>query len=428
MSLKYIYYHKIKKHKKINPLKLEDLQNKKLKHIISHAYNNIPFYRKKFKKKGITPNDIKDTSDINKLPYITKSEIQSNKEDIIDKNIDKLKCRITTTSGSTGKPLTIYIDRNSAAINDATWIRTYLENGLHLADKIAYIRTPRNFPKKKPLLERIGLLKRKYISIEGNPKTQMSLLEEFNPNIIRSYSSALTTIATEFKDNNNSVYPRKIFTSAELVDKESRNLINSYFNSELYDNYSCNEVALIAWECREHEGYHINADNMLVEFIKDDNHVSSGERGEIVLTTLNNLAMPLIRYRIGDVGIPSQETCPCGITLPLMSVVEGRKDDLLYTVDGVPVSPHLIKGYLKKIFGNMDIIKQFRVIQEKEDRLVLQISLESDVFVQQSVYDKADKVIREVFGVGMGYELKFIDRIERESSGKIRTCISLLRT
>lgn len=334
---------------------LQMLQNKKLIRIIKHAYNNTPYYHRKFDEAGVKLSDIKSVSDIVKIPFTTKFEIQSNLNDVTARNMDMNKCRRTTTTGSTGIPLTVFIDRRSANIHDAVWVRAHLERGLNFFDKIAVIRTPRSFRKRGNFYDKLGFIKRKYISVYDNPEVQLNLLKEFNPDVIRSYPSALATLAFICKRDFYEGNTRLIFTSADLLEGAIRKLISSTFQGELYDNYSCNEVALIAWECKRHSGYHVNVDTLLVEFLKNGEPVSDGERGEIVITDLTNKAMPLIRYKIGDLGVLSDEQCSCGITLPLMKVIEGRKDDFIQTLDGRIISPHQFKRILKDIFGCLGV-------------------------------------------------------------------------
>jgi phenylacetate-CoA ligase len=168
-------------------------------------------------------------------------------------------------------------------------------------------------------------------------------------------------------------------------------------------------------------GYHLNIDNVLMEFVDDSERVSPGEHGEIVCTGFSNHAMPLIRYRIADVGIPSQERCSCGRGLPLMKIVEGREDDFLVTLDGRVISPLIFFPYP---FANSEQIKQFRVIQERKDRLVIQVVLDESSRNESRIFEKATREISRVFGDATQVEFQVLQSIERDPSGKIRKVIS----
>lgn len=235
------------------PMELRRHQYKHLKEIIKFSYENVPFYHKQFSELQIKPNNIIDISDIKKLHFLRKSDIQSyNTSDFVARNIRLDNCRKTTTSGSTGMPLTVYADKRSGFIDDAIWFRAHLERGMKFLDKIASLRDPRYFPEIKFWMDRVFNIRRKYISIFDDPESQLLSLEEFNPNVIRSYPSSLEMLANHSQVIN--VDSQIIFTSGELITDAFRRLIHSKFSGEVFDNYSNNEVALIAWECKEHNG------------------------------------------------------------------------------------------------------------------------------------------------------------------------------
>jgi phenylacetate-CoA ligase len=119
------------------------------------------------------------------------------------------------------------------------------------------------------------------------------------------------------------IRPKGIISSAEVLTPENRELIETTFGCRVFDRYGCREVSVIASECGEHQGLHINADNLLVETVTDQGPVR-GEDGEVLITDLRNFAMPLIRYRIKDVGRLLPQACGCGRGLPLMRISGGR--------------------------------------------------------------------------------------------------------
>ena len=165
----------------------------------------------------------------------------------------------------------------------------------------------------------------------------------------------------------------------------------------------------------------MNSDKLVIEFIKEGESVSNGERGEIVCTNLINYAMPLIRYNLGDIGIPSKDPCECGINLPMMSHVEGRADDLLTSTDGRIISPSVFFPYP---FSSMDGIKQFKVIQERRNKLTIELVINENFIALDKFLQKATHEIKKLFGEDMEVEFKFSDKIEKNSNGKLRKIIS----
>jgi phenylacetate-CoA ligase len=400
---------------------LMKMQQIKLRAMIKHAYENVPFYHKKFGSVGIKPEDIKTVADLSKIPTITKSEVQSSFEEFVARTVDLGKCFKRTTSGSTGVPLTIVVERTRIRFEEALWARALSENGLRIRDSLAIIGDPRSFPHKRSWYQHIGVMKRNHISIFDSTDQKITLLEKIKPNAIKSYPSSLAILANALEKKGNTVKPRLIFTTAEFLDNQSRKLISSVFGSEAFDNYASYEFSFMAWECSERIGYHMNIDNLVMEFVDDEEAVAQGESGEIVCTGLANWAMPLIRYRIGDVGVPSDEQCSCGRKLPLMKVVEGRVDDLLLTLDGRLISPTVFFPYP---FEDFEEINQFRVIQEKRDRLKIQLVTKEGYLSDDRILEKARKKIQWLFGEGMQVEFQILEKITNDSSGKLRKVIS----
>lgn len=411
----------LRRNLRISQSEMRKLQNKKLKQILSYAYNNVRFYHKKFDSVGIKPDDIKNVDDITKIPLTEKSEIQKAPlEDVISRKFELKNCIERTTSGSTGIPLTSYVDRKAGITQEAEWSRALFNSGLKITDKMAMLKDPRYFIKKR-WFENLGLMRRKWISIFEKPEIQAAKLLKYEPDTLRCYPSNMSILSHFYRDQFENLNIRIMYTSGELLDRQTRDLFEKTFHSEVFDNYVCNEFGNVAWECKEHVGYHINVDNKLVEFIQDENPVSMGEYGEIVCTSLNNYAMPLIRYQLGDIGSPDDEQCSCGVNFPLMKVVEGRTDQLLSTVDGNIVSPLIFFPYP---FTNFDGILQFRVIQEKHDKIVIQMALDEGKVIADNVLDDAREEIREIFGDLMQVEFELLDEIKAEKSGKIRKIVS----
>jgi len=243
-----------------------------------------------------------------------------------------------------------------------------------------------------------------------------SKLVSFRPDVVKGYPSFLLLLAREIEKRGNLFHPRCIWSNGELLDARSRERINLVFETETFDGYGCIEAGYIAWECTEHAGYHINIDSVVTEFVKDGQYVDHEEPGEVIVTPLWNYAMPLIRYRVGDIASPSKELCPCGRGLPLMNMIEGRFDDCIVLPSGRIVSPLVMADY----FENIEGIAEYRIIQERKDNLIIQIvpkeEYEDDMFL----------LLRNRFAEKLGAHIKLnieiIDHIP--TSGKLRRIVS----
>ena len=415
------YLYKLRKNLELEPSSLREMQNRKLRAMLKHAYENVPFYHRKFCNAGIRPSDIKTVEDLGKVPITTKSEVQTvSRDEFWAKNVDKKECVERMTSGSTGIPLTVAIDKTAINFQTALWVRAYLENGWKPWHKMVRIADPRNVPLRRYWFQRLGLMQPKLISVFDNAQTQLSIIRSYKPDIIRGYPSCLEVLAHFCKDNGMRVKPFRIFTCAELLDKTARNTIELTFETELFDLYVSEEFGLMAWECSEHSGYHTNAEGLVVEFVKNGEVSAPGERGEVVCTDLINRAMPLIRYNIGDVGVATNEQCSCGRTLSVMKILEGRTGDFLTTTEGRIITPIVFFPYP---FEDVTGIKQFRVVQQENDRLVIMLVIRGDKFNKQ-ILEKAERNLKDLFGEGMRVEFQFVEKIDRDVTGKLRKIIS----
>ncbi len=428
MILRTLYHlHELRKNQWLEQKELEKIREKKLRATIKFAYEEVPFYHKKLDAAGIKPYNIKTMEDLTKIPLTTKSEIHNTPiSEVVANNANINNCIKYTTSGSTGIPLTVIFDRNSESFDAALWIRAYLENGYKLRYKMAIIADPHSSPPKDYWYQLFGLMRKKHISIYEDLERQISAVEQYKPEIIQSYPSSLNLLAHAIRSKGiMSIQPKLVFSEAEVLDKVTKRLVNSVFEAELFDFYATRELGLMAWECSAHIGFHINIDTMVTEFVKNGQTVSAEENGEIVCTSLVNRAMPLIRYKIEDTGIPTDENCPCGRKLPLMKALEGRVDDFLVTTDGRIVSSLILFPYP---FEGVSGIKQFKVIQEKRDKILIQL-VTGDDFPRDTakVWEASTEAIRKVFGENMQVDFQIVEKIARDPSGKIRKVISRIK-
>ncbi len=422
------YIHVLRRNTWLKRSELERIQQKKLRAIIKHAYNNVPFYHKLFDSVGVKPNDIMSIDDLSKIPITTKSQIQHAGDEMIAKGTNINKCVELKTSGSTGVPLKIIRCGRELSVKGGTYIRTYKENGQRNRDIIFCLTSPSLIPQNANkswyynlAARSLGIPKTICISVFEDIAYQVSILKETKPDVISGYPSSIKLLAMAVEDNGIKINPRLIFTASELLDTESRKVINSVFGVDPIDFYATVETDVSAWECNEHAGYHMNIDTNVIEFIKDNERVGAGERGEIILTNLYAYAMPIIRYQIGDIGILSDEQCPCGRGLPLMDMIEGRTDDFLVLPSGRIISPRNI-NLLEYAKG----IKSFKMIQEKKNLIRVQLVKAKD-FSQNTVTEIKELIKRGLLGEKINIDIEIVDKIPRDPTGKIRTVISKVK-
>ncbi|MEA3357200.1 MAG: phenylacetate--CoA ligase family protein [Patescibacteria group bacterium] len=414
--------HQVRKNQWLKTSELEELQSKKLRAMVKHAYEKSEFYHRKFKDAGIRPEDIKTVEDLEKVPFTTKEELREHSTgSILAKGVDLSQCLVTETSGSTGIPTKIVYDKHADDFSKAVNLRSYIENGLRIRSKWAVFKDPHHFQKQK-WFQSLRIFSPLQLSVFDTTNKQISILREFTPDVLDGYTSSIRLLAKAVDERGiEDIKPKVVFGTSELLDTETRRDINSVFDVEMVDLFGCVELNRTAWECSEHVGYHMDIDAVVMEFIKDGESVSAGERGEIVYTGLYNYAMPLIRYRIEDIGVPSDETCPCGRGLPLMKVIGGRTDSFMQVSDGRIFSPIIWTAIMRRIPG----VGQFKAIQEKKD-LIRIIVVTDDEFSQRMI-GQIEHDIKEVMGEEMNVETEIVDEIQKDKSGKVRAVVSKVR-
>jgi phenylacetate-CoA ligase len=207
-----------------------------------------------------------------------------------------------------------------------------------------------------------------------------------------------------------------------VLHEHERKVIEEVFGCKVTNRYGCEEVSLIACECEVHNGLHLNLDTLVVEFIYDGKNVSAGEPGSIVVTDLTNYGMPIIRYKVGDVAIPSDRKCPCGRSFPLIEKLEGRVADYVVTPDGKLISGISLTENFAMLLPE---VKQIQIIQERTDFFIFKIVKGHDP--DHSFENKFASLVEKRFGKNVQHTIHYVDQIPQEASGKYRFCISKVR-
>lgn len=408
------HLHKLRKNQWLKTSEIVKIQEKKLRAIVRYAYENAEFYHKEFDALGLKPDDIKTVQDLQKLPIISRLDVQRHfPNGLVSTNVSVEKCQRYTSSGSTGVPVTVISDSKCGDFRGALFMRPFLECGLKLRDKMLRIADVENW--LRHWYEYFGLMRKMCVSPMAPVKNKISLFEQYKPDVIYGHSSYIFLLAKEMREMGvRNISPRIIIGTAELLSKKMRNFIESSFGVKMFDFYGCVEVERLAWECKERNGYHTDIDAQVIEFVRNKEIAAPGERGKVIVTCLYNYAMPLIRYDIGDVGVASDEKCACGRGLPLMKRIEGRTNDFLKGPDDRLVSPMAILA----VMDYFSEIAQFRVIQEKKNKVVVEL-VEGSGFSDKTIHQVQEKVGR-IMGEEVLVEPVVVDHILRDPTGKMR--------
>jgi len=412
---------------------LLDYQNRKVREIVRYAFENVPFYREKFLKSGIKPDDVKSVQDLNKLPIIRREELQENSGKLISSDFDQSKLKVVSTSGSSGKPLFTFLTKREDEFRKAKLLRPHIVCGQKPWDRWVLIEPTQHIKRLGGLQRFLRVYSPLFVSIFDDVSKQVSAIEKLDPDVLDGYSNSLFLVAQEVERVGiKTIRPRFVMGGAELIDAPSRKFIEEVFAAPFYDQYASEELQMIAWQCPEKSGYHIDADSVAVQFVDDEGkEVASGERGELVCTSLYNRAMPFIRYALGDIGVPSaEETCACGRTFPLMRVVEGRKDSIVVLSSGRKISA-LVFGWMMEFYKYYRDIRQYRIVQKRSDLLRVLIRKKNDAVSENEMRAELIGHVRKMLGLSeseVTVEVEFVAEIPLDRSGKLRKVVSELES
>lgn len=405
---------------------LSVIRDRKIINLINYAYEYVPYYHDKFVERSIHPNQVDGFRDLSCLPILSKYDILSNEEKLVTNNAS-LKFYTRKTGGSTGMTLHFKKGANALALNDAIMWRCYGWYGIDVGDRqvrfwgVPITRRMRFQEQLKDcILNRIRISAFD-ISSESCLR-QYERIRKFRPAYFYGYTTAIYGFCLFMKKSGidlNELDLKAIVCTAEKMYPHHRKLFNEVFECPVVDEYGCAEHGIIAFQCKE-GNMHMMSDHLCVEFLdENDQPVKVGEPGRIVITDLSSYAMPLIRYDIGDIGKQSDRECSCGIKLPLMEVVEGRKEDFLRTKEGKLIHAAYLCYTLKE-----DTVYEFKMYQKAIDLFYVEI-VKSPAFTENS--EKVlERRLRFILGEDVHITFKYLDRIPREPSGKLRYFVSEL--
>lgn len=356
---------------------------------------------------------LQDLEELSELPVIDRQYLaQFPVDQRLTRQVEDLEREPST--GTTGEVMLSMRAPEEVVYQDLLVVRQFIQQGIPSNARYLDLRFGPD-PNQPLVVEgNVGV-----ISAWAPVENQADAAQLFKPSVISGPPSTLLEMG-EFVGG---LEVESVLTYAEVLTPTDRDQLRRMFAADPFDVYGASETGAIAWECASRSGYHVNADAMIVEVLNDDlEPVPLGEVGNLVITTLWNPTMPVIRYRIRDVGGLVPQPCPCGITLPLMGQVEGRDNDCPVTGDGRRVSPNrFILAAVGQYFGD---VARWRVIQRDVDDFLVEV-----VWRGRPVSDFRER-ITETYSRAMGgpvhVELREVDRLSASPGRKVRWLESLV--
>ena len=423
------FYNEFSRLKRLSQNEIAAYQFKKLKRLLVYAEQNVPFYKKRFRKNNFSPTTLKDITQLIEIPPLTREDLQEHWKEIISQSYSVKKLSKGSSSGSTGLPVFYYKDNIASSAGQAAHLLGWSLSGWQLNMKGLHIwgnpSTVNNEWKRTS-----SKIKAKLFGHHKFPAYQLNdgkkflelydILNNYQYDFIDGYTNAIYLFAVFLKENNLKLnYKIKyVLTTAENLQDFQRETIEKYI-APVYDTYGCSEINGIAYECQECGNYHIIDPHVVVEFgnIVDD----IGSR-ELIITDLDNRAFPLIRYKNDDLAVPSKENL-CSIKFNTINSVSGRQSDLILLPNGGTLSVPSFFGsmLLKQIAG----IKKYQIEKIKENLIIINLVVSSSF--QNEDKQRINSALFEYLGNKINYEIKFVDDIYTSKNGKFKLLIDRTR-
>ncbi|MDH3948324.1 MAG: phenylacetate--CoA ligase family protein [Gammaproteobacteria bacterium] len=409
-------------------------QLNQLQELLAHAWHTVPYYRSRLESLGYQPDLQLDDVLWRSLPLLKRADIHNAGDELMSTKIpiDHGGTSTFQTSGSTGEP----VKGKGTSLTSAYWdVLTLRDHYWHKRDLSGVLASIRVFSDKKMLPPDGGRSSNWGKATKGLFRTgpaigldimtsvaeQADWLARNNPEYILTYPSNLEALARYCMENTVKLPAlREVRTLGEIVTGSLRELCREAWNVGLVDTYSSKEFGYIALQCPEHEHYHVQSESVLVEVLDGEGEpCKPGEIGRLVITSLYNYAMPLIRYEIGDlaeVGSP----CSCGRGLPVIKRILGRTRNMLTLPNGEQRWP--LVGFSK--FREIAPVKQFQFVQTSLQEVLVRLVVERPLLAGEE--DGLREIIRESLGHPFDIRFEYMDVIHRGKGGKYEEFISEL--
>lgn len=394
---------------------LRSLQEERLRQVVARTYEKVPAYRQKMQEAGVAPDQIRTLDDLPSLPFTERSDLHDNYPfGLFAVDMDEI-VEIHASSGTTGKSKVLGYTRSDIETWAEVMARTMAAGGTSGEDIVHNAYGYGLFTGGLGVHYGAGRIGAAVVPISGgNTRRQVQLIRDFGGTVLcctPSYAIRIAEVGAELGVDVRALPLRVGFLGAEPWSEQMRLEIESALDMQAIDIYGLTEMIGpgVSFECPEKSGQHVNEDHFYPEIVDPDTGepVAQGEHGELVLTTLTKEAVPMLRYRTGDISRLSYEPCPCGRTTVRMERVTGRTDDML-VVRGVNVFPSQVENVLMRI---EDTEPHYLIVIDRQrgmmDQLEVWVEVSPAVFSDEvKRLETVESRIREDLESALGISVK----------------------
>ena len=411
------------------------VQNRRVRTIVTHAYETVPYYRAVMDKAGLHPSDFRTADDLVRLPILTGKQVACAPEQFLSHGYASSHNLKIRSSGTSGRARYIHYDPAALFLALAHGQRQRAVLAQFVGRQFGYremsaIRSEsvsvqiRNFYESYSWVPKRVDLTRSILSPRNTFAENIAQINTFQPDVISGYGSYIGALFRRAWEQDCSVFrPKAVVYGAEQLTDPDRLLIEREFGVPVLSSYQAVEALRLAFQCERREGFHLCLDDVAVRVVDEQGRtVELGGTGNMVISNLTNRATVLLNYQLGDVVTLSPSACPCGRTLPTIERIVGRSDDLLVLPDGQVAHALIVLEDLRAVPG----VVQVQIIQEDLRCFVLRVVCAGDTDWGQA-NQRLDAAMRSLFGNDISLGIERLDSIPSEPGGKVRAVISRCR-
>jgi phenylacetate-CoA ligase len=395
-------------HHRLTPAQMREKQRDELAAIVAFARAHVPYYRTRYA----------NVAEFGDLPILTKPDVVGHLDEMLADDAKRSEAKIGYTGGSTGKPLAFWYDEAKHELMRAGMMRSYMGSGWRPGQKILNFWGARQDTVAGGVFgagwsdfiaaERTIAA---YEYTERQLREWADFIRRYRPVLLQGYASILAELARHIIDQRIAM-PRSligVYSTAEVLEDWQRELMQRAFSCHVFNQYGSREIPNIACECR-HGHMHVFTDMVHLESTADE---------RLLVTSLTNRLMPMIRYENGDSGRLIDGDCDCGWPFPLMAMGMCRQNDLIRTPGGKTIHP----SALNRLLYGMTQIRQYQWRQVAPNRMLL--SVVASPALDDAVTTGLQTRLRAEVDAGMALEVRHVEEIPRSASGKHRFVIGL---
>ncbi|MFN8188100.1 MAG: hypothetical protein U0R69_13610 [Gaiellales bacterium] len=415
-------YHRLLETQWLDPAELDRLRLEALRDLLDAA-RSVPFHRERLHAAGLDPARIEALSELAALPPLERDELQ--RLGVEGLRRPGSRGMRVETSGSSGRPVEVLRPLSLIAFVKAADLRARDWHGIGPAEHRLHITGSRMGRRRRIVSALENTRLHHVIRPPGSDSTVAGFarsLRRVPPALVTGGVGPLSILAGQLIDAGVSIPARVVWSGAGMLHEPQRQTVERAFGASVYQRYGAWETGLIGQECPEGRSLHLLAENVIVEVVRPDGEpAATGEVGEVLVTTLCNHAMPMIRYRLGDLAALAAEPCSCGRGLPVLRSLVGRTNELLVTGDGAYVTPEDVGNHVMTAVAAS--VVEFQIEQHADCRVDVKVVQRDDpppAAFRERIAAALDGMLRAPGTT----RVERVDEIPLERSGKLRHIVS----